>query len=64
MRWVLVLFALDELDAVIDQVGVEVLDLLLGEIDLLEALHDLVVGEDSLLDPILDELVELLDLRQ
>ena len=64
VRRMLVLLALDELDAVIDQVRVEVLDLLLGEIDVLEALDDLVVGEDPLVEPLLDELVELLDLRQ
>ena len=64
VRRMLVLLALDELDAVVDQVGVEVLDLLLREVDLLEALDDLVVGEDPFVETLLDELVELLDLRQ
>ena len=40
----LVLEPFDELDAVVDQVGVELLDLLLGEVDFLG--HDLVVGEE------------------
>ena len=58
------LLPFDELDAVVDQVRVEVFDLLLREIDLFETLHDLVVGENSFFEPILDELVQLLDLRQ
>ena len=60
----LVLLALDELDRVVDQVGVEVLDLLLRQLDLLEAGDDLVVGEEALLLAVLDELVELLDVWQ
>ena len=58
------LLALDELDAVVDQVGREVLDLLLGELDLLEARDDLVVGEEAFLLTRLDELVQLLDFRK
>src|SRR3712207_7744557 len=43
----LVLDALHELDPVIDQVRVEVLDLLLGELDLIEPRHDLVVRSEE-----------------
>ena len=46
----------------VDQIGVEVLDLLLRQIDLFEAGDDLVVGEEPFLLAVLDELVELLDL--
>ena len=60
----LVLQPLHQLDAVVDQVGVEVLDLLLGEVDFLEPRDDLVVGEESLVLSIGDELVQLLDLGQ
>ena len=56
------LLALDELDAVVDQVRREVLELLLRELDLLDARDDLVVGEEALLLARLDELVQLLDL--
>ena len=45
----------------VDQVGREVFDLLLGELDFLEPGDDLVVGEEALLLPCLDELVELFD---
>src|SRR5204863_802605 len=55
----LVRLALDELDAVIDQIGVEVFDLVLAELDVVETGGDLVVVEDSLLEPFLDELLEL-----
>ena len=48
----------------VDQVRREVLELLLREIDVLERLDDLVVGEEPLLLPLLDELVELLDVRK
>ena len=58
----LVLLALDELDAVVDQVRREVLELLFGELDLLEPGDDLVVGEKALFLPGLDELLQLLDL--
>src|SRR5215212_3013943 len=60
----LVRLALHQLDRVVDQVRVEVLDLLLGELDLLEAGHDLVVGEKPLLQTVLNELVELFDVRK
>ncbi len=55
------LLALDQLDAVVDQVGGEVLDLLLRELDFLDPLDDLVVGEEALLLSRRDELVEFLD---
>ena len=45
----------------LDEVGVEVLDLLLRELDVLEPGDDLVVGEKALLLTLCDELVELLD---
>ena len=61
MRGRLVLLALEQVDAVLDEVGVEVLDLLLGELDLLEPGDDLVVGQETLLLTLLDELVKLLD---
>ena len=64
VRRMLVLLPLDQLDRVVDQVGVEVLDLLLGELDLLEPGDDLVVGEEALLLAVLDELVELFDVGQ
>src|SRR4029079_16044514 len=60
----LVLLSLDELDRVIDEVCREVLQLLLGEIDVLDGLDDLVVRQEPLLLPLLDELVQLLDLRK
>ena len=60
----LVLLSLDELDRVIDEVGREVLQLLLREIDVLDGLDDLVVRQEPLLLPLLDELVQLLDLRK
>ena len=60
----LVLDTLDQLDAVVDEVRVEVLDLLLGEVDFLQPGDDLVVGEEPLLLPFGDELVQLLDVGQ
>jgi hypothetical protein len=59
-----VLLALHQLDAVVDQVRVEVLDLLLGELDVLEPLDDLVVGEEALFDSVGDELLEFFDVGQ
>ena len=47
-----------------DQIGGEVLDLLLRELDFLESLDDLVIGEDALLLSRLDQLVEFLDVGQ
>src|SRR5204862_7135872 len=41
------------------QIGVEVFDLVLAELDVVETGGDLVVVEDSLLEPFLDELLEL-----
>ena len=48
----------------VDQVRVEVLDLLLRELDLVEPGDDLVVREEALLEPLLDEALKLLDLRE
>src|SRR6266567_9581455 len=59
VRGMLMGLALDELDAVIDQIGVEVFDLLLAELDFLEPGSDLVVVEDSLLETLLDQPLEL-----
>src|SRR6266566_2351213 len=64
VRRVFVRFALDELDAVVDQIGVEVFDLLLAELDIVEARSDLVVVQDSLLEPFLNKLLEFLDVRE
>src|SRR4029450_4999898 len=61
VRRMLVCLALHQLDGVVDQVRVEVLDLLLRELDLLEARHDLVVGEEPLLQTVLYQLVKLFD---
>src|SRR4029078_11545580 len=47
-----------------DEVRVEVLDLLLGEVDFLQASDDLVVGEEPLFLPFGDELVQLVDVGQ
>ena len=58
------LVAFDELDRVVDQIRVEVLDLLLRELDLFEPRDDLVVREEPLLEPLLDEALELLDLGE
>jgi len=56
-----VLHAFDELDVVVDEVGVEVLDLLLGQLDVVETVDDLVVREEPLLRSVGDELLELFD---
>ncbi len=58
------LLAFDELDAVLDQVGVEVLDLLFCQFDIVETRDDLVVCEEALLLTFCDELVELFDFRE
>ena len=55
------LLAFDELDPVVDQVRREVLELLLRELDFLDARDDLVVGEKAFLLARLDELLQLLD---
>ena len=62
MRQRLVLLPLDELDTVVDQVGGEILDLLFGELDLLDPVDDLVVGEESLLETVPNEPVQLLEI--
>ena len=64
VRRCLVLLTLDELDVVLDQMGVEVFDLLLRELDLFETADDLVIGEEALLLTVGDELLELFDLRE
>ena len=64
MRRRLVLLAFDELDVVIGEIGVEVLDLLLGDFDVVEARDDLVVGEEALLGSIRDKLLQLFDFRE
>ena len=48
----------------VEQVGVEVLELLLGELDLLERRRDLVEREVALLVAFLDQGLELFDLRK
>ena len=48
----------------VDQVRVEVLDLLLRQLDLVEPGDDLVVGEEPLLEPLLDQALKLLDLGE
>ena len=48
----------------VDEVRVEVLDLLLRELDVVEPGDDLVVGEEPLLEPLLDEALQLLDLGE
>ncbi len=55
------LLPLDELDTVVDQVRSEIFDLLLRELDFLDSLDDVVIGEEPLLLPGRDELVQLLD---
>ena len=57
VRRVLVLLALHELDPVIDEIRVEVLDLLLRQLHFLDTRHDLVVGQEALLDAVCYELV-------
>ena len=58
------LLALDEVDAVLGQVRVEVLGLLLRQLHVLEPVGDLVVGQEAFLPPLGDELVELFDFRK
>jgi hypothetical protein len=55
VRRLLVLLPLDQLDRAIEQVGVEVLDLLRLQDDVLKHGSDLVVGQKPLLTPIRDE---------
>ena len=55
----LVHFALDQLDSVIDQIGREVLELILAELYLLNSGDNLVVGEEALFLAGLYELVKL-----
>src|SRR5438128_1600353 len=60
----LVRLAFDELDAVVDQVRVEVLDLLLAELDILEPRGNLVVVEESFLETVLDKLLQFFDVGE
>src|SRR5207248_730900 len=53
-----------ELDRMVDQVRVEVFDLFLRQVNFLETRDDLVVGQESLLLAVLDELLKLLHLRK
>ena len=64
VRRSLVPLALDDVDAVLDQVRVEVLDLLLRQLHVLARGGDLVVGQEAFLPPFRDELVELFDVRK
>src|SRR5712691_7236257 len=64
VRRMLVRLAFDELDAVVDQVRVEVLDLIFGELDILEPRGDLVVVEEPFLETVLNELVQLFDVGE
>ncbi len=45
----------------VDQVGGEVLDLLLRQLDLVDAFDDLVVGQEAFLLPRRDKLLQFLD---
>ena len=64
VRQRLVLLSFDQLDRVVDEVGRELLELLFGEIDVLEGLRDLVVRQEALFLALLDELVQLVDVRK
>src|SRR2546430_6947440 len=55
VRRILVLLALDQLDRTVDQVGVEVVDLLPRQLDVLERGGDLVIGQTPLLHAFRDE---------
>ena len=48
----------------VGEVGVEVLDLLLRQLDVVEGVDDLVVGEEPLVGSVGDELLELFDLGE
>jgi hypothetical protein len=52
----------DDVDALVGQVGVQLLDLLLGDLDLLERRGDLVEGQKTAFLPICDETAELVEL--
>jgi hypothetical protein len=60
----LVRLAFHQLDPVVDQVGVEVFDLLLRELDVFDPTGDLVVVEDAILETLLNELLQFLDFRK
>ena len=54
----------DHVDAVLDQVGVQVADLLLGDLDLLERGGDLLEGQVAALAPLGDQRAQLLGVRK
>ena len=54
---------LDDLDPLLVEVGVQLLDLLLGDLDLLEACGDLLEGQKAALLPLRDQPAELIELR-
>jgi hypothetical protein len=56
--------SVQQLDVVVEQVGVEVLELLLGELDLLERRGHLVERQVALFLTFLDERLELVDVGQ
>jgi hypothetical protein len=64
VRRMLVRLALQQLDPVVDQVGVEVFDLLLRQLDVVEPDRDLVICENALLETFLNEFLELFDFRK
>ena len=64
MRQTLVLLALDELDAVVDQIGGEILDLLFCQLDFLDALDDVVIGEEPFLLSRRNELLQFFDVGE
>jgi hypothetical protein len=53
-----------EVDAVIDQIGVEIFGLLLGDLHVLERRGDLVVAEEPFLQTLLRQSLELFDIRE
>jgi hypothetical protein len=63
VRRTLLLLAFDQLDRTVDQVGVEVLTLLLRQLDVLERRGDLVTGQKPLLHAIGDESRQLLGIE-
>ena len=54
---------LDDVDPVLVQVGVQLLDLLLGDLDLLEARRDLLEGQEAALLALGDQRPQLIELR-
>ena len=54
----------DDLDAAVEQMGVQVAHLLLGDLDLLEAGGDLLEGQEAALLAVGDQAAQLLDLEE